>query len=407
MRAVELFAGAGGSALGISRADFRHELLIEWDSNACQTMRLNKASGTGYVDEWTVHEGDVRRFDYGALQPDIDLLAGGPPCQPFSLGGKHRAHRDRRDMFPEMARAVRELRPKAILVENVRGLVRPSFESYFEYILLRLTYPDIVQGGDEDWREHLVRLERHHTASSTSDLSYQVVFGVLNAADFGIPQKRERVFIVGFRSDLGVEWSFPSPTHSADELLHSQWVSGEYWERHAVPRRERPTPPARELRRIDRLRGRLPGTAVERPWRTVRDCLSDLPDPREPGAFHIPNHEFVDGARKYAGHTGSPWDEPAKTLKAGDHGVPGGENMLEQGNGRVRYFTVRECARLQTFPDEFRFYGSRTEIMRQLGNAVPVLLAQTMADSIRRALMVALHRGRSVQETNALGTAAI
>jgi len=107
----------------------------------------------------------------------------------------------------------------------------------------------------------------------------------------------------------------------------------------------------------------------------------------------IPNHVFNPGARPYAGHTGSPIDEPAKTLKAGDHVVPGGENMMLLPSGEVRYFTVRESARLQEFPDDFVFYGSWTESMRQIGNAVPVTLAEIVGKSIAGTLRNASHFG--------------
>jgi DNA (cytosine-5)-methyltransferase 1 len=125
-----------------------------------------------------------------------------------------------------------------------------------------------------------------------------------------------------------------------------------------------------------------------KPWRTVRDVISDLPAPwqtrtsEEPGLTHF----SIPGARTYIGHTGSPLDEPAKTLKAGDHGVPGGENMLANPDGSVRYFTIRESARLQTFPDEYVFPGSWTESMRQIGNAVPVDLARSLAADIHKRL---------------------
>lgn len=125
------------------------------------------------------------------------------------------------------------------------------------------------------------------------------------------------------------------------------------------------------------------------PWRTVRDAICDLPDPQTKAALQISNHGFQGGARSYPGHTGSPLDLPAKTLKAGDHGVPGGENMLVKENGDVRYFTIRESARIQTFPDGFKFHGSWTETMRQLGNAVPVLLAQQVASSVAEKLLLA------------------
>lgn len=126
------------------------------------------------------------------------------------------------------------------------------------------------------------------------------------------------------------------------------------------------------------------------PWRTVRDALLGIPDPeREPSAAKAYlNHGFQAGARRYTGHTGSPLDEPAKTLKAGVHGVPGGENMLLRSDGSVRYFTIRESARLQTFPDDFLFHGAWSEAMRQLGNAVPVSLAELLARDIKHHLSV-------------------
>jgi DNA (cytosine-5)-methyltransferase 1 len=114
----------------------------------------------------------------------------------------------------------------------------------------------------------------------------------------------------------------------------------------------------------------------------VRDAISDLPKPKRREHARFANHQFWPGARSYKGHTGSPLDAPSKTLKAGDHGVPGGENMLAMPSGSVRYFTVRESARLQTFPDDYVFRGAWSEAMRQLGNAVPVRLAEVVCGSI-------------------------
>jgi DNA (cytosine-5)-methyltransferase 1 len=135
------------------------------------------------------------------------------------------------------------------------------------------------------------------------------------------------------------------------------------------------------------LKDRLIPPALK-PWKTVRDAIADLPKPvpkrtaDEPGLTHF----SIAGARSYVGHTGSPLDEPAKTLKAGVHGVPGGENMLALPDGSVRYFTIRESARLQTFPDSFVFPNSWTESMRQIGNAVPVLLAESIARKLKSTL---------------------
>lgn len=387
MNSIELFAGAGGLALGITQAGFNHTALFEWNENACNTIRYNQERGFKLIKDWNVFKKDVtgERFD---SYKKIDLLAGGPPCQPFSLGGKHHGFRDNRDMFPQMIRAVRETRPKVVLIENVKGLLRETFSKYFEYILLQLTYPEIEPKPDESWTDHLARLEKRHTSGKQAErgLTYRVVFRLLNAADYGVPQRRERVFIVAFRNDVAIEWSFPNPTHSLDELLRIQWITGEYWEHHRVPKKDRPEIPAKLKTRVDKLRAEMVKTEGVLPWLTVRDAISDLPDPEREPNNGILNHRFNPGAKTYPGHTGSPLDEPAKTLKAGDHGVPGGENMLLRPDGSVRYFTVRESARLQTFPDDYAFCGSWTEIMRQLGNAVPVKLAFRIAQDIRKHL---------------------
>ena len=143
--------------------------------------------------------------------------------------------------------------------------------------------------------------------------------------------------------------------------------------------------------RVEKLRQlNLSPTMTHRPWRTVRDALEGMPKPRNTsmtGGFL--NHRFQPGARAYKGHTGSLLDLPAKTLKAGDHGVPGGENMMVMDSGEVRYFTVRESARLQAFPDGYAFHGAWSETMRQLGNAVPVVLAHRVAASVAERLIEA------------------
>ncbi len=383
---VELFTGGGGLAIGFEQAGFHHQLLVENNRHANQTIRTNIQRNPNVFGHWNLFDGDVRSLAFADVCSSVQLVAGGPPCQPFSVGGKHRGQKDHRDLFPEAVRAVRELRPRAFVFENVRGLLRMKFASYFEYVILQLTYPELVRTERESVEAHLSRLERHHTSRNSIDLSYRVVYRMLNAADYGVPQKRDRVFIVGFRSDLDTEWSFPSPTHDYDLLLWEKWITGYYWDRHEVERRLRPSPTPAEAARIEKLTKLDFGDHLL-PWRTVRDAISDLPEPRDDNrAADVLNHEFRPGARSYPGHTGSALDDPAKTLKAGDHGVPGGENMLRQVDGRVRYFTVRESARLQTFPDEYEISGSWSEAMRQIGNAVPVQLARKVANSVREQL---------------------
>ncbi len=328
--------------------------------------------------EWKIVSGDVRDVKFRMFEDKLDLVSGGPPCQPFSLGGKHQAYEDSRDMFPQAVRAVREIRPSAFIFENVKGLTRDRFRNYFEYIRLQLQHPEVEARQGEDWPSHLARLERLHTSSRREGLHYRIVTQVLNAADYGVPQRRERVFFVGFRDDLGIEWNFPLPTHSRAALLWDQSSNGTYWDRHRISKSQR------FYTERDAALAEDMFSPVQRPWKTVRDAITDLPpmETSKRAAVVGFGHKFQPGARPYPGHTGSPLDEPAKALKAGVHGVPGGENMIAHANGNVRYFTAREAARLQTFPDDFLFVSSWSETMRQLGNAVPVALANVVGASV-------------------------
>lgn len=382
MPSIELFAGAGGLALGVSRAGFLHHAVVEWDSYAFETLLENKVNGLEDMAGWNLIPGDVRSVDYAYFADKIDLVCGGPPCQPFSLGGRHRGHLDKRDMFPTSAEVVREVRPKALLFENVPGLLRKSFKDYIDYVCLRFGFPEVQGNADEEWPDHLKRLRDYEKSGKRDGLWYDVRRYRLNAANYGVPQKRERVFIVGFRGDLGMQWSPPTETHSKLALAWSQREDGEYWGRHRVRRKERIIP-GKSAKMTDREIASAKETV---PWQTVRDAICDLPQPTEAGSREFLNHVLIPGARSYAGHTGSPIDEPAKTLKAGVHGVPGGENMVRFADESIRYFTVRESARLQCFPDEFRFHGCWGEVMRQLGNAVPVQLAEVVARSVAERL---------------------
>jgi DNA (cytosine-5)-methyltransferase 1 len=280
----------GGLALGLERAGFKPVRFVEFNRHACATLRAN------FTPE-LVFEGDVRDFDFGSVG-DVDLVAGGPPCQPFSMGGKARAQADARDMFPYACKAVETLRPKAFIFENVKGLLRPAFSDYFQSIIKRL-----------------------------EKAGYKVSVNLANAADYGVPQCRHRVFIVGIRNDIETPFIFPVLTHSREN------------------------------------------------WRTIRDVLGSP----------APGKKL---AKQYAGHTGSRLDAPAKTIKAGAHGVPGGENMIILDNGRTRYLTADEAKIIQTFPADFKISGGWGEAMRQIGNAVPVLLAEAVGKAVYRTIGV-------------------
>lgn len=379
MKSLELFTGAGGLALGTHLAGFEHVGLLEWNHDACATLRRNAvANALDGISGWQVEEADIKSVDFTRYR-GVELVAGGVPCQPFSIGGKHRGMHDARDMFPDFVRAIRTLQPRAFIVENVKGLLRQSFRNYFSYIVLQLTHPELERRPKEAWGDHLKRLEDFHARGKFKGLNYNVVFRLLNAADYGVPQTRERVFIVGFRSDVSVDWHFPEPTHSEEALIRAQFVTGEYWTRHGMSK-----PGTLKLPGAPTLsRAASESLLPTAPWRTVRDAIADLPAPSENGDHpEVANHRVNPGARAYVGHTGSFIDWPSKTLKAGVHGVPGGENMIAFGDGSVRYLTVREAARVQTFPDLWRFEGAWSEAMRQLGNAVPVQLAAVVARSV-------------------------
>ncbi|HWK36013.1 DNA (cytosine-5-)-methyltransferase [Sphingomonas sp.] len=346
MRSVELFTGCGGLGLGLARAGFHHDLMVEWNGDAVATVLHNKALGVEHVADWPIVRSDVREIDWKQFA-GVDLVAGGPPCQPFSIGGKHRGDDDHRDMWPQAIRSVREIRPRAFLFENVRGLTRRKFAGYLQSIIDGLAKP-------------------------AADLSYEVRVISVNAADFGAAQKRHRVIIAGVRSDVLVRpVAMLQPTHSRDRLLWEQFVTGTYWREHGLPRQKEPTDYL-DISTVKKLRA-LGVEPTGKRWVTVRDKLRGLGDPTGVG-----NHVFQAGAKSYKGHTGSPLDQPAKALKAGDHGVPGGENMMVLPGGAVRYFTTREAARLQGLPDNYDFPRSWTESMRQLGNAVPSELAEAV-----------------------------
>ena len=267
-----------------------------------------------------------------------------------------------------------------MLLENVRGIVRDNFRPYFDYILAQLAFPFIRQHSNEAWWEHAKRLESMRAFANRMDETYRydVAWQLVNVADFGVPQERHRVFVVAFRADLAARWAFRAPTHAQDALLYAQYVDGSYWEEHSLRTQSVPERMTSRVARLARL-----GKPMSPRWRTVRDAIHDLPEPIDRDSQPpLDNHVGIPDARSYPGHTGSPWDWPAKAVKAGDHGNPGGENMLRHDDGKVRYFTVRELARIQTFPDEWHFANSWTESRRQLGNAVPVAMAELLARSV-------------------------
>jgi len=178
LTSIEICAGAGGQALGLERAGFKHIALVENDSHACQTLRMNRP-------EWNVLEQDVREFVAKEYE-SVDLLAGGVPCPPFSVAGQRLGADDDRDLFPEMLRLTEELQPRAVMIENVRGLLDPVFEDY-----------------------------RANLSEAFAELGYAFEFRLYNASDFGTPQLRPRVVGVALPPEVFARFQWPSPDETS------------------------------------------------------------------------------------------------------------------------------------------------------------------------------------------------
>lgn len=385
LTSLELFAGAGGMALGAHLAGFQHIGLIEWDRFAVDTLRENSLRMLD-LDPDCVAYKDAREVDFSPLRGKVDLLAGGPPCQPFSTGGNNGGWNDRRNMFPVALDAVGAILPRAVMFENVKGLCRRKFSKYVDYIERRLRCPLHQPFDGESWEDHYLRLKGVEVGDYHEDESYFVTHQLIDTADYGVPQRRERVLFIALRRDLGIQDFYLPPTHSKEALFRDQWVTGSYWDRHHVQPFDYLGTNGKKL--VATLQGSLYTGEGKLPWVTVRDILSDLPQPVMRGEVElIRNHVQVPGARIYPGHIGSFYDYPSKALKAGTHGTPGGENMLRvPPNNTVRYFTTREAARLQTFPDDWHFHGTWGACIKQLGNAVPVEVIRIFSAKIHELL---------------------
>lgn len=332
MKHIDLFAGAGGLTLGCQQAGFDPFILVENDKHCARTLRTNFHANP--LSSPIINEQDVRGLKFDDLQTDIALLTGGIPCQPWSVGGLAKGIEDERNLWPEFIRVLGECLPRAFIIENVQGILRPVFKPYLGYLLNALRSPTVRRWGKEPWESHANSVRY---AGGKPSLHYDTTLVAADAMHYGVPQKRKRVFIIGVRKDLGL------PSFKFDY----QYYFGPH----------------------------------NHKW-TLRDAIGSLPDPREVELKFPTDHIFVPGAQEYRGHTANLLDEPAKTVKAGVHGMPGGEGIVLLDDGSIRYLTVRELARIQTFPDGYRFSGSRTQQVKQIGNAVPVKLAAYVAKSV-------------------------
>jgi len=323
---IELFAGAGGLAIGLERAGFNAVALNEFNKDACNTLRINRPN-------WNVIEGDIQKVDFTGFT-DVDFVAGGFPCQAFSYAGNQRGFEDTRGtLFFEFARAIKEMQPKVFLGENVRGLLA------------------------HDDGKTLASIK-----AAIADLGYTLIEPrVLKAIFFRVPQKRERLFLVGIRNDLVkyAQFNWPMP-HKRVMVLRDALKAGELYASDVADSKGQ-SYPERKKAILDLI---PPGGY----WRDLPDGLQ-----RE----YMQKSYFLGGGKTGMARRLS-WDEPSLTLTC----APAQKQTERCHPEETRPLKIREYARIQTFPDDWKFAGSVTSQYKQIGNAVPVNLAYAMGRSL-------------------------
>lgn len=311
LTAVELCAGAGGQALGLEQAGFHHAALVEIDPHCCNTLRTNRK-------EWNVLEQDLREFD-GRPYKGVDLLAGGLPCPPFSVAGKQLGDSDERNLFPEGIRLVKEIRPRAVMIENVRGILDAVFEDYRRYI-----------------------------SGEIASLGYRTDWRLLNASDYGVPQLRPRVVFVALRKDIdgGFPWPAPSlfPPPTVSDTLYDL-ISANGWE-------------------------------MAKDWRIRANQVAPT---------------IVGGSKKHGGPDLGPTRAKRAWASLGVDGMGIANEAPDAEFVGMPRLTVRMVARIQGFPDDWKFSGSKTASYRQVGNAFPPPVAAAVASGIYNSLREAAY----------------
>ena len=317
---IELFAGAGGLALGLEQAGLDGQLFVEIDKYCCETLRTNRP-------QWNTLQYDIHKVDFTDYK-GIDFVSGGFPCQAFSYAGKKLGFEDTRGtLFHEFARCVKETNPKMFLAENVRGLVSHDKGRTLKTIL-----------------------------SVFEDLGYRVEYSVLNACFYGVGQKRQRIVIIGIRKDLNIKFEYPEPDKEMTTL-----------------RQALKDVPASDFQPFSERKRKVmelvpPG-----------GCWVDLP---EGVAKEYMGKSYYSGGGRRGMARRISWDEPCLTLTTS----PSQKQTERCHPDETRPFTVREYARIQSFPDTWQFAGNITEQYKQIGNAVPVEMARRIGVKIMEAL---------------------
>ena len=324
-KVLELFAGAGGLAIGMENAGIKCVALNEIDKWACQTLRENRP-------KWNVLEGDIKNFDFSKYKNKVEIVTGGFPCQAFSYAGKKLGMKDARGtLFYEFARVVKEVNPLICIGENVKGLLSHDKGKTIKGMI-----------------------------SILDEIGYNVVpIKVLKAIFYKVPQKRERVILVGIRKDINIEYSYPRPHNKIYNLVDAL-KKGELFNSD-VPKSEGSTYPEHKRAVLD----------LVPPKGYWRNLPIDIQKEYMGKSFYLGGGK-TGIARRIA------WDEPSLTLTCS----PAQKQTERCHPDETRPFTVREYARIQTFPDKWKFMGSISQQYKQIGNAVPCNLGQEIGYSI-------------------------
>lgn len=314
---IELFAGCGGLALGLENAGLKHELLVEIDKDCVETLKRNRP-------EWNVINEDISNVDFSSFKADV--VSGGCPCQPFSYAGKKLGFEDTRGtLFFEFARCVKEVQPKICLLENVQGLVHHDSGRTLKTMI-----------------------------SVLDDLGYHMQYQILNAVDYGVAQKRKRMFLIGTKD--GYYFEYPKKQEGTPTLRDAL---------KDVPQSEGSTYPDHKKEILDLV---PPG-----------GCWVDLP---EDVAKEYMGKSYYSGGGKRGMARRISWDEPCLTLTTS----PAQKQTERCHPDETRPFTIREYARIQSFPDEWEFAGSISSQYKQIGNAVAVKVAEAMGEQLIKTL---------------------
>lgn len=326
---LELFAGAGGLALGLEQAGIECIALNEIDKWACQTLRHNRPN-------WNILEGDIKSFDFSEYKDQVDIVTGGFPCQAFSYAGRKLGLEDTRGtLFYDFARAVNEVRPLICVGENVRGLMSHEKGQTLEGMI-----------------------------SVLDEIGYRVVpVQVLKAIHYNVPQKRERLFIIGVRKDIDIEYQYPKPSNKIYNLSDALKKGTLY--QTDVPKSDGAKYPEHKRKVLD----------LVPPKGYWRDLPLDIQKEYMGKSFYLGG-----GKTGMARRIG--WDEPSLTLTCS----PAQKQTERCHPDETRPFTVREYARIQTFPDDWEFIGSTAQQYKQIGNAVPCNLGKEVGYSLIKLL---------------------